>query len=229
VTGQQAPTPAGTVAPPARLVVFGATGGTGREIVRQALAAGSTVTALVRRPEAMDVRHPVLTVVAGDVLRPEDARRAVGPGAVVISALGVGYSRKATTLYSAGTGNVLAAMHAASARRLVCLSTSALEVSPVGGWFQRAFVGQFLQRVVRRPYDDMRRMEELVRGGDIDWTIVRAAKLTNRTPTGRYRAGPSGALPAAWSIGRADLATYLLSLPTGPATATYRRTVEIAY
>jgi uncharacterized protein YbjT (DUF2867 family) len=227
VTGQAAGTPPAAVAAPAWLVVFGATGGTGRELLRQALAAGSTVTALVRRPEALDVRHPNLTVLPGDVLRPNDARAVVGPGAVVVSALGVGYSRKATTLYSAGTANVLAAMRAADAGRFVCLSTSALDVSPAAGWFQRAFVGQFLQRVVRRPYADMRLMENLVRASDTDWTIVRAAKLTNRPAKGRYRTGDTGTLPAAWSVSRADLAGYLLALPADPSTS--RRTVEIAY
>jgi len=227
MTGQPAAPPAGTAAVPSRLVVFGATGGTGRELLRQALAAGSAVTALVRRPERLGVWHPDLTVLPGDVLRPDDVRAAVGPGTVVVSALGVGYSRKATTLYSAGTANVLAAMRAAGAGRFVCLSTSALDVSPAGGRFQRAFVGQFLQRVVRRPYDDMRLMEDLVRASDTDWTIVRAAKLTNRPAKGRYRTGETGTLPAAWSVSRADLAGYLLALPADPGTS--RRTVEIAY
>jgi uncharacterized protein YbjT (DUF2867 family) len=227
MTGQLSPTPAGPVAPPARLVLFGATGGTGRELLRRALAAGGAVTALVRRPEALDVGHPNLTVVPGDVLRPDDVRAAVGAGAVVVSALGVGYSRKPTTLYSAGTANVLAAMRAAGAGRFVCLSTSALDVSPAGGWFQRLFVGQFLQRVVRAPYDDMRLMEDLIRASDVDWTIVRAAKLTNRRAKGRYRAGDPGTLPAAWSVSRADLAGYLLALPADPTTS--RRTIEIAY
>jgi putative NADH-flavin reductase len=148
VTGQAGPAPAVTALPPARLAVFGATGGTGRELLRQALAAGSAVTALVRRPQALDIRHPDLTVVPGDVMIADDARAAVGPDAVVVSALGVGYSRKPTTLYSAGTANVLAAMRAAGSRRFLCLSTSALDVSPAGGLVQRAFVGQFLQRVV---------------------------------------------------------------------------------
>src|SRR5262249_13943899 len=128
---------------------------------------------------------------------------------------------------SAGTANVLAAMQAAGARRFVCLSTSALDVSPAGGWFQRAFVGQFLQRVVRRPYDDMRLMEDIVRASDTDWTIVRAAKLTNRRRSGQYRTGPTGPLPGGWSVSRTDLATYLLALPTDPATS--RETLEIAY
>jgi uncharacterized protein YbjT (DUF2867 family) len=227
VTGQAGPAPAATRQSPARLAVFGATGGTGRELLRQALAAGSAVTALVRRPEALDIAHPNLTVVPGDVLRPEDARAAVGPDTVVVSALGVGYSRRPTTLYSAGTANVLAAMRAAGGRRFVCLSTSALDVSPAGGLVQRLFVGQFLQRVVRRPYDDMRLMEEIIRGSDSDWTIVRAAKLTNRGLRGRYRVGPTGTLPGAWSISRADVAAYLLSIHADPAT--YGQTVEIAY
>jgi putative NADH-flavin reductase len=223
-------------------VVLGATGGTGREIVRQALAAGSAVTVLARRPEALGVRHANLTVVAGDVLRLDDARAAVGAGvvgsgavgagvvgsgAVVVSALGVGHSRADTTLYSAGTANVLAAMRAAGVRRLVCLSTSALEHSPASSRFQRVFTRHVLQRLLHRPYADIRRMEDLVRASDAEWTIVRAARLTNGRRTGRYRTGHSGTLPAAWSVSRADLAAYLLALPGDPVT--HRRTVEIAY
>jgi uncharacterized protein YbjT (DUF2867 family) len=211
---------------PGKLLVLGATGGTGREIVRQALAAGSEVTALVRRPEALDLSHPGLNVVAGDVLRPADARAVLRPDHAVLSALGIGMSRAATRLYSAGTGNVAEAMRAVGARRLVCLSTCALEVSPAHDAFQRAFTRHVLQRLLVRPYADIRRMETVVAASGLDWTIVRAARLTNAAPKGRYRSGPTGTLRRAWSVSRADLAGFLLRLVSEKDGQ--GRTVEIA-
>lgn len=210
-----------------RVVVFGATGGTGRQLVRQALDAGRRVRALARRPDALDVRHPDLDVVAGDVLAPEDVRRVVRPGDRVVSALGIGHSRAATTVYSRGTANVLSAMAHADVRRLVCLSTCGLEAGSAAAPLQRLVARQVLQRVLRRPYADMTEMESLVRGTGVDWTVVRAARLTDGRRTGRYRVGDAGTLRGSWSISRADLAEYLLRSLHDPDPV--RRTVEIAY
>jgi uncharacterized protein YbjT (DUF2867 family) len=81
--------------------------------------------------------------------------------------------------------------------------------------------------LLRKPYEDMSLMEELVRASAADWTIVRAARLTNGPLTGRYRTRAGANLPGAWSISRADLASYLLSQVEDAVAA--RETVEIAY
>ncbi len=210
-----------------RLVVLGATGGTGQHLVAQALAAGIPVAVLARRPEAMAAGHPNLTVVRGDAMDPASLRGVLGPDDRVVSALGIGQSRAATALYSRGTANVLDAMRDAGTRRLICLSTSGLEVYPGGTRLQRLVTRHLLQRLLHRPYADMRRMEELARGSDADWTVVRAARLTDGPRRGRYRVGTAGTLRALWSISRADLAAYLLSIldDRGPV----RQTVDIAY
>lgn len=210
-----------------RVVVFGATGGTGRQLVRQALDAGLRVRALARRPEALDVRHDNLQVVEGDVLAPEDVARVVAPGDRVVSALGIGHSTASTTVYSRGTANVLSAMACADVQRLVCLSTCGIDADAVAAPVQRFVTRTVLQRVLRRPYADMAEMESLVRGTGVDWTVVRAARLTDGRRTGRYRVGTAGTLRGSWSISRADLAEYLLRSLDDPDPV--RRTVEIAY
>lgn len=196
---------------PTRLVVFGATGGTGREVVRAAVGRGVPVTVLARRPGAVRVRDGEPTVRFGDVLRPADLDGLLDSTTVVVSALGIGMSRAATTVYSAGTANVVAAMRAAGARRLVCVSTSALEVGAAASVPQRLLTRQVLHRVLRRPYADMRRMEQVVRSSGVDWTLVRAARLVDGPGTGRYRVGPAGSLRGAWSISRADLGAHLVA------------------
>ncbi len=211
-----------------RLTIFGATGGTGQRLIEQALASGHQVVAVARRPEAVAVRHDRLRVLRADVLARPSLDPAVEAADAVISALGIGYRRHATTVYSAGTANVLAAMSGAGVRRLVCVSTAGLTLSADSSLLHRLVLQQVLHRLLRKPYEDMSRMEELVRASEADWTIVRAARLTNGPLTGRYRTKAGTNLPGAWSISRADLASYLLT-QARDAAAGVRETVEIAY
>lgn len=210
-----------------RLAVFGGTGGTGLSVISQALDAGDKVTALVRRPEALGELATRVTVVTGDVLHQADVARTVFGADVVVSALGIGMHRHATTVYSQGTANVLAAMRDEGTRRLLVVSTSSLEVpSPrrVAEWALARFL---LHNILRKPYADMALMERYVRDSDVDWTLVRAARLTKGPRTGSYRTARDEKLRGCWSISRADVAHFMLAHAACPAT--FRRTVEIAY
>lgn len=210
-----------------RLAVFGATGGTGTEVTRQALRRGHQVAALVRRPEALRIDHPALHVVGGDVLVPAALRPVLAGADAVISALGIGYHRHATTVYSQGTGNILAVMEQTGVRRLLVVSTSSLQPpdrTQVAEWLLTKFV---LHPMLRRPYADMALMEDVVRRSGTTWTLVRAARLTNGRRTGAYRTAVDGKLRSCWSISRADLAGYLLDHARDKALS--GATVEIAY
>ena len=94
-----------------KLIVFGATGGTGRQVVETALSAGHTVTAVARRPEALALRHDRLVVLRGDVLEPATFAQPLAGQDTVVSALGV-RSRAPTTVFSAGVSNIMQAMKA---------------------------------------------------------------------------------------------------------------------
>lgn len=211
-----------------RIAVFGATGGTGLQLVTQALERGHDVTAVARRPEAVPVRHDSLRVVRADVLEPDTLVPAVHGQDAVVSALGIGYRRHATTVYSDGTAHVLAALEAAGVKRVTCVSTTSIapprfRADPLFWLVARGL----LHPMLRRPYADMRLMEARVRAGGLQWTLVRAARLTNGPMTGRYRLAMDGKLRGAWSISRADLARYLLDSLDDPRT--HRTVVEIAY
>lgn len=207
-----------------RVAVFGATGGTGRSAIRQALDAGDKVTALARNPAALAEFGDEITVVGGDVLDQASVTRAVDGAEVVLSALGIGMRRHATTVYSQGTANIITAMREHGAGRLLVVSTSSLE--PPRRVVERA-IALLLHRILAKPYADMALMEDAIRTSDLDWTLVRAARLTNGPVTGRYRTATDAKLPGCWSISRRDVAHFCLTHAAD--TATFRRTVEIAY
>jgi putative NADH-flavin reductase len=210
-----------------RIAVFGATGGTGEQVLRQALDRGHEVVALARNPDAVRQRHPDLRVERGDVLDPETVDKVVDGAGAVISALGIGYRRHATTVYSAGTGNILASMERAGVHRLAVVSTSSIQVPPPSRVFEWAIARFLLHPMLQRPYGDMIEMERRVRESDVDWSLVRAARLTNGRCTGNYRTMAHTKLAGCWSISRADVANYLLDSLDDPAT--HRVITEIAY
>lgn len=209
-----------------RVAVFGSTGGTGLSAIEQAIEVGDKVTALARRPEALARFGDKINVVGGDVLDPAAVARAVAGAEVVISALGIGMHRHATTVYSQGTANIVSAMRTEGTRRLLVVSTSSLTPPPVKSFFEW-LTARILHRILAAPYADMALMESGVRDSGVDWTLVRAARLTKGPVTGVYRTAVDAKLRGCWSISRADVAHYCL---THAADSTvFGRTVEIAY
>jgi putative NADH-flavin reductase len=209
------------------LAVFGATGGTGRAVISQALEAGDKVTALARNPEDLAEFGDRITVVGGDVLDPAAVARVVAGSEVVISALGIGMHRHATTVYSQGTRNIVDAMRTEGTGRLLVVSTTSLEIPSPKQFAEWVLAKFLLHRILAKPYADMALMEERVRASDVDWTLVRAARLTKGGLTGTYRTSVDRKLRGCWSISRADVAHYLL-MHVGDAK-TFRHTIELAY
>src|SRR5690606_32356221 len=104
-----------------KIIVFGATGTVGTEIVKQALEKGYDVTAFVRNPEKMiSLNHPNFRVYDGDVSNVEEVKRAVKDHDAIFCAIGDGRAGKIRAL---GTLNIIHAMTIAAFRKLICLST----------------------------------------------------------------------------------------------------------
>jgi putative NADH-flavin reductase len=163
-----------------RLVIFGANGQTGRLLTGQALTAGHDVAAVTRRPAAFPVTHERLAVVEADVRDAPAVNRAVGGADVVLSALGVPFTRKQITVYSEGTANIIAAMSRHGVKRLVVVSSSATEphLHAEGGFLLNRVLQPLVTATIgKTTYADMRRMEGLVRGSDLEWTIMRPSGL----------------------------------------------------
>jgi putative NADH-flavin reductase len=206
-----------------KLVVFGAQGGIGTHVVEQALTAGHEVTAVVRRPSAVTLRHERLDVIKGDVLEPATIRESVIEKDAVVSALGV-RNRAPTTVYSEGVANIMLAMRAAHVRRLICVSASGLEPGPL---WQRLFAKPLLWLILKNMYSDLARMETLVKASSLDWTILRPPGFTNGPRTGRYQTAVNQHLSRSLFISRADIADYIVNHLNDRST--YCGIVELAY
>jgi uncharacterized protein YbjT (DUF2867 family) len=188
------------------LVVLGATGRTGRLVVEQALAAGHTVTALVRSPEKLNTGNPNLRVVTGEATEPSAVSGALEGADAVISTLG-------------GTGSVIAdstrAIVAAAGKtgvsRVVVLSTFAAERDRLGAG-TRLLTGIGMGAMLK----DKSAGEELLRRSDLEWTIVYASILSDGPASGSVAVLPEGAKRGLTQrISRADVAAWMVQTATG--------------
>lgn len=191
------------------VLVFGASGGTGRELVKQALAQRHTVTAFVRDPGNFAITRDRLTVTRGDVVDAARVEQAVRGHDAVLSALGSSRSLTQHPAMAEGVRNIVNAMEQEGVRRLVYLSILGVDDSRrLLGWLDRSIVVPLLLRNV---IADHAIQERLIARSSVDWVIVRPPRLTNGAHTGRYRAGEdikAGSMSA--SISRADVADFML-------------------
>ncbi|MET9470036.1 NAD(P)H-binding protein [Streptomyces sp. NPDC006544] len=207
-----------------KITVFGATGGVGREVVRQALEADHEVTAVVRDPARLDVpAHDRLQVAVVRDLTDEDALVPVLAGRdAVVSALGASSNKQARLTPVAGPAlrAIVSAMDRAGVTRLSAVSAAPLgPVPPEDGVIARVLVLPVLRRVLRDVYADLAVMEAAIAGSRAGWTVVRPPRLLNRPRTGAYRRAVDGNVPGGRFIPRADVADALLTALSDPAAA----------
>lgn len=211
-----------------RMTVFGATGGVGRQIVRQALDRGHVVTAVVRDPRRLDVRHPELTVVTAPTLDDTGVLvPAVDGSEAVLSGIGP-RGRKDGPVAAPATRAILSAMRAAGVERLVTVSAAPVGPAPAGDSFlNRRVVLPVISALLRDVYADLRAMEEAMANSSTDWTVVRPPKLVDKPLTGRYRTAVGAGVARGHTISRADVAHAMLAAVDDPATI--RRAIGVAY
>jgi putative NADH-flavin reductase len=210
-----------------KLLILGATGGTGQHLVTQALDGGHEVTAFARSAARMSVQHPRLHVVTGSVTENGAALAdAVRGQDAVISAIGRGMSLKSENLIQRSVPPILSAMSAARVRRLIF--TSAIGVGHSVGEAPLPLFSRIMMRFLLSDlYADKAAGEALIRRSDLDWTLVQPSQLTNGPLTQKYRAGERLALRGMPKISRADVAHFILShLDDG---AYVRKVVSISY
>ena len=217
------------VLPTRHILVIGANGGIGRQCVELGLSAGYQVTAIVRNPLKLVLSHPNLTIAAGDVTKPTTILTHLTNKDAIISAIGsgdMGHDRP-TSLYSQGAATVLAEMTEMNARRVFFISSSAIEISPVNSFFIRFIIKYVMAKLLKYMFNDLRKMEAIVKRSDADWTLIRPPRLTNGPQTGHYRYTTNEFLPNCTRISRADLAHFILHHIADPAT--FRTTIELSY
>jgi uncharacterized protein YbjT (DUF2867 family) len=191
-----------------KLVIFGATGRIGGHLLNWAVDAGHDVRVLARHPDALRPRAG-LTVSQGDVLDAGAVAAVVSGADAVLSALGPrgleGFGK--AELLGPAASNIVAGMDKTGAHRLICVSAAGAYVAADRDmpWLAR----QLLPRVLARPFADVRRMEQVVRDSDLDWTLVRATRLINDPAKGDYRVRESYPPKGGGKIARADVANFM--------------------
>src|SRR2546428_13683481 len=188
-----------------KLSILGATGRTGRLVVEQALAAGHTVTALVRSPEKLTIRNSNLRVVAGSATDAADVARALASADALLSTLGGGGS-----VIADSTGAMVEAAHKTGVRRVIVLSSFFVERDRLGA-VPRLLTGVAMGSVIK----DKSAGEQLLRQSDLDWTIIYASPLKDGPVCGSVGFLPVGAKRRfSDSIWRSELAEWMVQAAT---------------
>jgi putative NADH-flavin reductase len=225
-----------------KLTIVAATGGIGRQLVDQALAAGHDVTAVARTPSKLPPAP--MRVIAADLAAPdpvapvqEALRTAVAGADAVLSALGPRSKADAGVTWR-GTQALTRAMQEAGVHRILVVSAAPIGTvasparphpprhDPGDGLLMRNLAAPIVRAVFRDNYADLARMEDVLRDSELDWTAVRPPRLTRAPMTGRYRTALGRNLRRGLVISRADVAHYMLRAIGDPQT--YRQTVGLA-
>lgn len=194
-----------------KLVIFGATGATGRELLKQALAAGHEVTALARNPAKLAAQAG-LRVVKGNALDGVAVGGAIAGQEAVITALGSRSLRDATLLPES-MQHILAGMKQHGVRRLIVMGASGTmpqaeeRLSP----FKRGMFRLVKATLLRRPFESQTAMQAMVRASDTEWTIVQPPRLLNSPARGRIRVDGEALPVNGVVIPRADVARFMLA------------------
>lgn len=199
-----------------KILVIGASQGTGALAVANALERGHEVTAFARSPQKLSLDHPKLRRVAGDFHKKADVDAAVpGHDAVLVtaSASSLKAFRENPNYFSQGTALAIDAMKASGVRRLVVLSA-------IGTGESRALNNFVLNLLVvdgllKVPFQDHGRQEVLVKASGLEWVIVRPPRLTNG-PARKQYVKRTGLEKVPGTMSRADVADFMVEAATTP-------------
>lgn len=190
-----------------KIVIFGATGGTGQELVKQALQKGYLVTAFARTPQKLKISDEKLRIIQGDVLNKEEVLSALEKQDVVCCSLGMPASDR-STLRTDGTANIVKAMKEKGIKRLICQTSlgfgDSKEVLP---WHMKYIIVPF---ILKHAFKDHELQETLIEKSQLDWTIVRPGNMTNGKKTEVYKHGFEPTEKIKLKVSRADVAHFML-------------------
>ena len=196
------------------LVVLGATGATGLDIVRQAIDRGHSVTAFVRSPERLRPFRERITIAQGDLLNSVELERVIKGHDAVVSGFGprVPISKADAHLLQQFATALTSAMRRAGVRRVVVESVAFLfrnAVVPPAYALGRLFFSSIVA--------DASEMERIITESGLHWTLVRPPRLTDQPSTQKYRVREGHLPPFGVKISRADVADFMLNAVENPA------------
>ena len=171
-----------------KIVIFGASGGTGLEVVKQALEAGYHVTAFVRTPSKINIQHPNLTLFQGDVTDAGAVDKAIAGQEAVINTLGP-VRPPVPHMMETAAKNIVAAMKKHSIRRIVSTTGAGVRQPEDQPKIMDRAIGILLNLLAKDVVLDSDANVKYIQSSDLDWTIVRFPRLMNGAHTGQFRVG----------------------------------------
>lgn len=205
--------------------IFGASRGTGREVVLLARRLGFTVIAAVRDPQSIS-KDEAIRVVASDVFNESSIKHALVGSNAVISTVGPVRRASSTNIYSVGVMNITRQMEKIGLKRLIVVDSIGVDPEFDLPWSYRLAMKYIATPLYGFAFRDAAHMEQLLTLTNLEWTVVRVPWLVNGSPRG-FRSSIGKRLHHGSKLGRQDLAAYLLSILEEKAT--YRKWTEVAW
>ncbi len=194
------------------IIIFGASGKTGQELVKQALAKGHFITAFVRNPSKLKITHGNLKVIQGDITDYQSVTDAVIGKDAVLSALGASSPFKFDQSVVDGTKNIITAMETNEISRFIYMSFAGVKESRHTAGF---IIKHIAPKLLSTEIAGHEARESMIRQSRLNWTIVRAVTLANGKHSGQYRSGVAiNAKGFPVIISRADVADFMLQQVT---------------
>jgi len=192
-----------------KLLIFGASGATGHELVKQSLSLGHSVTAFVRDPSRLKINHKDLKVISGNITSTVDLAEAIKGHDVVLSALGAKSPFKFDAIVVEGVEKIIKVMEELGVLRFIYLSFIGAGEGRIHGGF---VIRHIASRILKTEIAGHEAREKMIRESKLNWTIVHAPTLTNGDKKGAYRSGENlSSNSFVVMISRADVADFMLS------------------
>ena len=185
------------------MLLLGANGRTGQEIINISITANNPITAVVRNKESLqDIAHPLLEVLEADVTDVEQLTPIIASHEVIISTLGPRTPReKDCKIYSASALAITNALQDQPPKRLLVISTALL-------FPDNKLITKILRFIARRNVAHAKLMEHTIASSALNWTIARVGFLTNK-PSTAFNLAVDSMPTGSTSITRCALANFL--------------------
>lgn len=191
-----------------KIIVFGATGGVGKSVVQQSLHAGLEVTAFVRTPSKLEIKHENLKAIQGDAFSSAEVSAAIAGHDAVISCLGSNTGMKKSEEIQSMTKNIVEGMKENNVDRIVYTASAGVHNELTG------IMGKVIMQLLKNALNDHRAAVGHIQDAGLNYTIVRPMGLSDKEFTGKYREDVSGVPAKSSSIPRADVAHFIVKALT---------------
>ena len=187
-----------------KIIVFGATGGVGQSVVKQAVENGFEVTAFVRTPTKLEVTHENLNIIKGNAFNQAEVAAAIAGHDAVVSCLGSSQGMKKSTELQEMAKSIVTGMQEHDVKRIIYTASAGIHKELSG------ISGKLIMRMLKNTLTDHRAATDYIEAHGLNYTIVRPMGLTSRPFTGKYRESTTSLPKKSMSIPRADVAHFIL-------------------